>query len=183
MSEEKKEQGEQCEKKECRCKIVKIVLLIVLAYTFIISTYMAVKLGVFDPRAPINQPQGQANQNFMISQKYDKGQSLEKAKETGKPMVVWFYVDWCGYCKRFAPVFAKVTKSGAFKKNLAVAYVNCDMSENHDLMQEYKIDSYPTVFVVNPDGTKVQIPNGKLFAPDAAQNLIKEFLAAAGVGK
>ena len=32
----------------------------------------------------------------VISRDYDKGQSMEKALAEGKPIIVWFYADWCG---------------------------------------------------------------------------------------
>jgi|GEM_PF-1222539 len=182
MSEEK-----NCEEKECCCKIWKVVLLVVVAYTFLTTTYMAVKLGVFDPRSPIHWAQtagGNANagQDIKISEKYDKGQSFAKAQATGKPMVVWFYVDWCGYCVQFAPVFDKVIKTKEFKNNMSVAFVNCEDPANQELMKQYNIEGFPTVYIVKPDGSRVHIDNANLFAPDADRKLVKEFLEAAGVG-
>ena len=113
-----------------------------------------------------------------ISKQYDKGQNMEKALKTKKPMIVWFYTDWCGYCQRFAPTFGKVTKNRSIKKNFAVAYVNAEYAENQGLMAEYQVQGFPTVFLVNPTtNEKVHIDNGKLFAPDAEEELVKEFLA------
>lgn len=180
MSEEKMNEEKKCEKKECCCNVWKVILLALFIYTFALANYTAAKLGIFDMKSAINQPMEQ-NQNFKISEKYDKGQSFEKAQKTGKPMVVWFYVDWCGYCKRFAPVFAKVIKTKEFKDNFAAAFVNCEDPNNQKLMEEYRIEAYPTVFVVKPDGAKVQVDNPKLFTPDADKTLIKEFSQAAGV--
>ncbi len=182
MSEETK-----CEEKKCCCKIWKAILLLAFAYTFLTTTYMAVKLGVFNPSSPLHQVSGgkpsgdaQGGQDFLISEKYDKGQSFEKAQKTGKPVVAWFYVDWCGYCKHFAPVFDKVTKQKDFKKNFAVAFVNCEKPENQELVAKYKIEGYPTVYVVKPDGSSVHVDNQKLFEPDAEKQLVKDFLEAAG---
>ncbi len=44
-------------------------------------------------------------------------------------------------------------------------------------MQEYQVQGFPTVYLVNPKTKeKVQIDNSKLFAPEAKENLVKEFL-------
>lgn len=116
----------------------------------------------------------------VISKQYDKGQTMEKALKAEKPVVVWFYTDWCGFCQRFAPTFGDIVKDKRVKKNLAVAYVNAEYPENSGLMQEYGIQGFPTVYLLNPKtGERVHIENEKLFAPDAKENLVKEFVAFA----
>ncbi len=114
----------------------------------------------------------------VISKQYDKGQNMEKALKTKKPMIVWFYTDWCGYCQKFAPTFGKVTKNWDIKKNFAIAYVNAEYPENQGLMAEYQVQGFPTVFLVNPETKeKTQVDNNKLFVPNAEKGLIKEFLS------
>lgn len=119
-------------------------------------------------------------QDLPISKKYDRGRSLDKALKKNKPVIIWFYVDWCGYCQRFAPTFDKVTKNKDIKKRFAVAFVNGDNKDSAKLMQEYSIHGFPTVYLLNPEtGEKVLIDNGKMFSPDAEEDLIrdiKEFL-------
>ena len=75
---------------------------------------------------------------------------MEKALKKEKPVIVWFYTDWCGYCQRFAPTFGKVTKDKKIKNNFAVAYVNAEYAENQDLVQEYQIQGFPTIYLLNP---------------------------------
>jgi len=71
----------------------------------------------------------------VISKQYDKGKSLQKAQATDKPVLVFFYTDWCGFCQRFVPTFYKISKMPKIKKNLAIAYVNCEKQENHKIME------------------------------------------------
>ncbi len=111
----------------------------------------------------------------VISRDYDKGQSFQKALLTEKPIIVWFYADWCGYCQKFAPTFKKLTKDKAIKKEYAVAYVNGEEPENKDLLKEYDVHGYPTVYMVK-NGSKKMINAYKLFLPDAFVSLKVELL-------
>ncbi len=116
----------------------------------------------------------------VISKQYDKGQSMEKALKTEKPVIIWFYTDWCGFCQRFAPTFGKVTKNKEIKNAFAVAYVNAELPENRDLMAEYEVQGFPTVFLLNPKTkNKIHVENEKLFTPDAEKELVKEFMTFA----
>jgi thiol:disulfide interchange protein len=40
----------------------------------------------------------------VISKQYDKGRTLQKAQATNKPIIVFFYTDWCGFCQKFIPI-------------------------------------------------------------------------------
>ncbi len=115
------------------------------------------------------------NRPVVISKSYDKGQSIELALETKKPMVVWFYTDWCRYCQKFAPTFKKITKDKDIKNLYAVAYVNAEKQENKEYTKEYKIEGYPTVYLVDGDN-KVMIEPALLFAPNAKELLKDKML-------
>ena len=117
-----------------------------------------------------------------ISKKYDKGQSLEKAIATKKPMIVFFYTDWCHFCQQFAPTFDKVAKDKQIKKNFAIAYVNCEDPKNREHADAYKIKGFPTVFVVDPnDHTKrTQLENKTFFQGDAIPVIKRDALKAIG---
>ena len=96
---------------------LKEILLIVIAICTIVSAYFS--YSSYKTLNAISGGNAQASQSKeTITKKYAKKQTYAKAKETGKPMVVFFYADWCGYCKRFAPVFHSVVKKREFKKNL-----------------------------------------------------------------
>ena len=178
------EENNSCviEEKECcckACKIVKCLLVVFIAVCTAISAYYS-----YNTNKTLNAivggtgaAQAGTPSSGTITKKYAKGQTFEKALKKEKPVVVFFYADWCGYCKRFAPVFAKVTKSKQFKNNFSVAYVNCDDSANAALVSDYGIQGFPTVFVVDKaNNIKNQVDNGDLFAPDAETELVNTFL-------
>lgn len=162
MSEENK----KCIKKKV-IAVVAIAALVLSIVSLILDGIIIKKLNA----------KGLMTDPVVISKQYDKGQSMEKALKTEKPVIVWFYTDWCGFCQRFAPTFGKLTKEKQIKKNFAVAYVNAEKPENQGLMQEYEVQGFPTVYLLNPKTKeKEHIDNAKLFEEDAVKKLSKEFM-------
>ena len=164
------------EEKKCNKKLG--IALIVLS---LLISFIALGLSIYNT-ITLNSSVAQINGGrVLISKKYDKGQSLAKAYKKQKPIVVFFYADWCGYCQRFAPTFYKVTKDKEIKKKFAVAYVNCDKPENREYMEQFNVQGFPTVYVINNDRSKVQLENSTFFNEDSADtiktnmlNIIKE---------
>lgn len=154
------------EEKKCCCKCTFIIALVALVLSV---ASLAVSL--------MNSNFAGANKKVVISKQYDKGQNFEKAQEKEKPIVVFFYTDWCGFCQKFAPTFAKVVKSKEIKKNFAIAYVNCENPDNHELMAKYEVHGFPTVFVVNGE-EKTQLDNHKFFGDEAVEKVKEEILEA-----
>lgn len=115
------------------------------------------------------------NKPVVISRDYDKGQSMEKALKENKPLIVWFYTDWCRYCQKFAPTFKKLTRDKEIKKSYAVAYVNAEDPKNQEYMEEYKVEGYPTVYIVK-ENKKELISPADLFSPSAFESLKAKFL-------
>ena len=89
---EKEKQGKKCRKTWL------IVALILALYSTILTTYMGLKIGVFDPKSPINQ---QPLVHTTITKKYAKNLTYEKAQKTAKPVLVLFYTDWCKFCNSY----------------------------------------------------------------------------------
>lgn len=75
--------------------------------------------------------------------------SLEEANSSNKPQVIMFYVDWCGYCRRFMPKFGDYAKKYSDKYSFVV--VNADMPENKALVGEYHIMGFPSLFIVDKE--------------------------------
>ena len=169
---------EQIKNPEHNCSCKKVLVLVIVTLMFSVATFTLTLLNTLlatQGAGPISAPSAPAVQEdkdaVVISKQYDKGQSFDKAKATKKPMVVFFYTDWCGFCQRFAPTFHKAVTSKDIKKNFAVAYVNCDLPESRKAMEEFKVQAFPTVYVIDAKGTKTQLENGTFFADGAEKNL------------
>ena len=71
----------------------------------------------------------------------------QELKDTNKPVIAMFYVDWCGYCRRFMPVFGELAKQ--YKDDFSFAVINCDSPENVDIVKEYHIAGFPSLFFID----------------------------------
>jgi len=62
-----------------------------------------------------------------------------------KPTLYFFYVDWCGYCKKAKPKVAEMENNSAITNKVNIKRINCEgSSEEKALAKEYKVDGYPT---------------------------------------
>jgi thioredoxin 1 len=62
--------------------------------------------------------------------------------ESDVPVLVDFYADWCGPCKRLAPALEQLAKDNPGAK---VVKVNVD--DNPELAAKYRVESIPTLMV------------------------------------
>ena len=58
-------------------------------------------------------------------------------------VLVYFFADWCGPCKAFAPIVEKV----AGKLNPKVLFGKIDIEQAQDIASKYSIVSVPTLLV------------------------------------
>lgn len=71
-------------------------------------------------------------------------------------LIMYFYTDWCPYCKKAEPEWEKfkqyvnnINNTNDYKIDLVS--INCD--EKKDIADKYEIDGYPTVKLIYKDTT------------------------------
>ena len=77
--------------------------------------------------------------------------ALEQSRQTGKPVAMFVYTDWCPYCRQFT---SKVLSSGAVRQYLA-GIIDVRLNPGQGPAEEaiasrYGVTGYPTYFMFPP---------------------------------
>jgi thioredoxin 1 len=65
-------------------------------------------------------------------------------------IIIDFFANWCGPCKRIAPVFAELAE-----KVPEITFLKVDVDESEELAQKFSVSALPT-FVVISNGSVVK---------------------------
>ncbi|MEA5111982.1 MAG: thioredoxin [Lentimicrobium sp.] len=92
--------------------------------------------------------------------------------EGNKPAIIDFYADWCGPCKKIAPIMAQLAEE--YKDQIVIYKVDTD--KERELAQVFQIRSIPSILFIPAEG-QPQMTMGAL--PKAEfEKMIKEVLLA-----
>ena len=83
-----------------------------------------------------------------------------------KPDLYFFYVNWCGYCKKAQPTIDSLEQNN---NNVNVKRIDCDAEENKALVEKHNIKGYPTLMLNK---------NGQMIPFEQASNDMKSELNA-----
>lgn len=117
----------------------------------------------------------------------------KQAKEEGKPILINFTgTDWCGWCIKIEKeIFSKDEFKAYAKENLVLMEVDFPekkenkakqsaevKAQNKALDKEFKIEGYPTIFLLDAEGKKISEDIGyREGGPQAYVDHLKELLA------
>jgi thiol:disulfide interchange protein len=77
-------------------------------------------------------------------------EGLRLARESGKPVMVYFTADWCAPCvqlKKYVFTDKKVIEASGRLINIYI-----DVDRDYDMLTEYKVRGIPAIFFLNPQG-------------------------------
>lgn len=112
----------------------------------------------------------------------------KQAKEEGKPILINFTgTDWCGWCiKLEKEVFTKKEFQDFAKDHLILLEIDFPRkkeqtdelkAQNKKLDKEFKVEGYPTVFLLDAEGKKISEDIGyKAGGPENYVKVLKEIL-------
>ena len=85
-------------------------------------------------------------------QGYAKG--MELAEATGKHVFLYFYADWCTYCRKFKKTTFRNEAVLAYLKNNFIS-ISVDTDQNQELATQWKVKGLPTLWFLKPDHSKI----------------------------
>jgi len=67
--------------------------------------------------------------------------NFEELLNSGKPMVVDFWAEWCGPCRMVAPIIDELSEAYAGRVTIG----KMDVDDNNDVVAQFGIRNIPTV--------------------------------------
>lgn len=163
-----------------------IILTVVLATMVVaLTSFIA---GMYIPRpgmapvapAAMNQPPSNMPPPSPVipgkkPSEYHIGKPFHVAMSRKRPVIAVFYVDWCHFCQAFMPKFQELSKT--YRGKMTFTTVNVEDTKNADIVKEYDIKAYPTVFFINPTTKEKEPVESSAFAStDAMKKAIDTYL-------
>lgn len=106
-------------------------------------------------------PMALAEKKIQWAESVEKG--FAEAKKTGKPIMMDFYTEWWGFCKRLdAETFTDAKVVALSKKfvNLKVNPEDTDHPENEEVRIKYGVSGYPAIAFLNAEGDLIHLHPG-----------------------
>ena len=80
-------------------------------------------------------------------------EALQAARQSGKPLLVDVYADWCGPCKKLKrETFRDREAAAYFNKNFVCYSLDGETPDGIAVRQLYTIRSYPTLLILDGNG-------------------------------
>ncbi len=82
--------------------------------------------------------------------------ALKEARQSGKPVFVDFYTDWCSACKYLDQTTYKDSKFVRASRNWVMVRVNAEKgARNLQIAKKYRLEGYPTLLMLDMRGQKL----------------------------
>jgi thiol-disulfide isomerase/thioredoxin len=85
-------------------------------------------------------------------------QAVQEQAQTGAPMAVYFYTDWCPYCKRLEQNILSAGEVDGYLNSVIKVKINPeDGSDEESIGRRFGITGYPSFFMVSSNSRPAKI--------------------------
>ncbi|UCG50776.1 MAG: tetratricopeptide repeat protein [Candidatus Latescibacterota bacterium] len=102
------------------------------------------------------------------------GEIIKQAQTKDQHVFVDFYTTWCGPCKKLEKVTYKDEKVIAFLNEMIAVKYDAEKDEGETLAKEFKVNAYPTLILIGPDGKEIDRHLGYL-DPDEFVKVLTDY--------
>lgn len=144
----------------------------------------AVLLGVFGGLLALgflSNMKKEAHPQSSIHWEANLSSALAQASRGNKTVLLDFYTDWCGWCKKLdRETFTNKNVVNMIASNFVAVRLNAE-KEGEDEARRFGVEAYPTVVFVDPKGKEIKRIRGYL-GPDAFLQELKSLQSGADEG-
>ena len=97
------------------------------------------------------------NKDMFIKEIFDYEKSKEWKYKGDKPAIIDLYADWCGPCKKVAPILKEL--AGEYKNDIIIYKINVDNEK--ELAAAFGIQSIPTLLFIPLSGMPQMMTGGR----------------------
>lgn len=101
--------------------------------------------------------------------------ALALAQETGKPVFIDLYADWCGPCVMLSEDYFSRDDYKEVLSQCILLKINVD--NNPDLAQRYRAQSIPTLILADASGSEIDRITGVMGSPEEFLPMITNFIS------
>lgn len=110
------------------------------------------------------------NEESFIEHIYDFKSNTEWQYKGNKPAIIDFYAEWCGPCKKLAPILVELQQEYGDK----IQIYKVDAEKNRQLAAAFGVSAYPSILFIpmneKPGGARGLLPKEEL------ERIIETFL-------
>ena len=147
----------------------KILTFLAICFAFSINPSFAVDLPDLPQNTTTTATEEVAVNPYELDMPYDK------AIKQDKPVVLLFYTNWCGACKRALPLI-KMQKT-QFGQDFVFTTLNAEDTNYSDTIKDYRLRCFPTVYIIDPKyDNRVHLEVSYIFNADAFSKELKRYI-------